>query len=283
MPLLPKQVPIALLAGKGELPRTLVHVFQSQNRPFVILAFQGQTEDGLVKDTPHIWLHMGEIGKALTYMKENHIQEVVMAGAISRPAMSEIRPDWEGIKWAAKIGSKAWGDDNLLKLVIGMIEERGYYVVGSDNILSDLLAPEGLLTSDEPDEQAWRDVGRGIEVLSALGPVDVGQAVVVQEGLVLGIEALEGTDGLIERTKTLQRPGLGGILIKIAKRQQEQRVDLPTIGLETIRKAAHAGLRGIAVEAGRTLILNRDELLKLAQKKGLFVVGLTSAQCHAHL
>ena len=279
----PKQVPIALFAGRGDLPRTLINVFQSQNRPFVVLAFKGQTEEDLVKEVPHLWLYFGEAGKALRYINENHIQEIVMAGGISRPAYSEIRPDWEGIKWLAKIGPKALGDDNLLKLVIGMIEERGYHVVGPDDILADLLAPEGLLTSHELDEQAWRDIGRGVEVLSALSPADIGQAVVVQEGLVLGIEAIEGTDGLIDRAGALQRPGLGGVLVKIAKRQQEQRVDLPVIGEETIHQAGKAGLRGIAVEAGRTLILNRQETLRIAQDKNIFVLGLASARCHKSL
>lgn len=205
-----KNSPIALLAGKGDLPRLLISIFQSQNRPFVILALKNQVDQDLVKDVPHLWLHFGEIGKALGYLKENHIQEIVMAGGMTRPALSEIRPDWEGIKWLAKIGTKALGDDHLLKLVIQMIEEHGYHIVGPDDILADLLAPEGLLTSCEPDEQAWRDIGRGIEVLSALSPADVGQAVVVQEGLVLGVEAIEGTDALIARTGTLRRPGSGG-------------------------------------------------------------------------
>jgi UDP-2,3-diacylglucosamine hydrolase len=284
LPVVLSNVPIALFAGRGDLPHTLIQIFQKQKRPFVILAFQGQTEKSLVEHLPHIWLHFGEIGKALRYMDENHIKEIVMAGAISRPVLSEIRPDWEGVKWLAKIGSKALGDDNLLKLVIGMIEKKGYTVVGPDDVLEDILAPLGPLTSLEPDEQAWRDIGRGIEILCALSPVDVGQAVVVQEGLVLGIEAIEGTDALIERVGPLHRPGgLGGILIKVAKSQQEQRVDLPTIGETTILKVLQAGLRGIAIEAGRTLFLNREKTLKLAQEKGLFIIGLTSTQCRTFL
>lgn len=277
------QAPIALLAGRGDLPRILINVFQSQKRHFVVLAFKGQTDEALLKDVPHLWLYFGEAGKALAYLKENKIQNIVMAGAITRPALSEVRPDWEGVKWLAKIGTKALGDDNLLKLVIQLIESRGYQVVGPSDILTDLLAPQGLLTSIEPDDQAWRDIGRGVEVLSALSPADVGQAVVVQEGLVLGIEAIEGTDALIARAGTLKRPGLGGVLIKTAKRQQEQRVDLPVIGLETVKNAIKAGLRGIAIEATRTLILNREEMIKLAQERGLFIVGLASAQCHRNL
>ncbi|MBY0500948.1 MAG: UDP-2,3-diacylglucosamine diphosphatase LpxI [Alphaproteobacteria bacterium] len=280
---LPNKVPIALLAGRGELPHLLVDIFQSQNRPFVILAFKGQTEEDFVTNLPHTWLHMGEVGAASAYLKQNKIKEVVMAGAISRPALSDVRPDWEGIKWIARIGTKALGDDNLLKLIIGMVEEQGYRVVGADTILSDLLAPEGVLTALKPDEEAWRDIGRGVEVLSALSPVDVGQSIVVQGGLVLGIEAIEGTDALIERAGSLHRPGLGGILVKTTKRQQDVRADLPTIGTKTIQKVALAGLRGIAVEAERTLILNQKEVLNLAQQKDLFIVSLPSSQCHKSL
>jgi DUF1009 family protein len=279
----PNNLPIALFAGKGDLPRTLIDVFQSQNRPFLIIAFRGQTEEILVKNLPHTWVSFGEVGKIRKYLDENKVKEIVMGGTISRPAMSEIKPDWEGVKWLAKIGVKALGDDNLLKSIISMIEEQGYRVVGPDTILGDLLAPEGVLTAAEPDEQAWRDIGRGIEVLSALGPVDVGQAVVIQEGLVLGVEAIEGTDALIKRAGDLRRPGLGGVLIKVAKLQQEKRVDLPTIGLKTIHTATKAGLRGIAFEAGRTLFLNQNEAIQEANEKGLFLLGLSRSQCHTKL
>jgi DUF1009 family protein len=277
----PKHPPIALLAGRGDLPRLLIKIFQSQKRPFVVLAFHGQTEEDLVADVPHLWLSFGEVGKALRYAKENHVEEIVMAGAMTRPALSEVLPDWEGVKWLAKIGTKALGDDKLLKHVIEVVEANGYRVVAPDDILGDLLALEGTLTSYEPDEQAWRDIARGVDVLSALSPVDVGQAVVVQEGLVLGVEAIEGTDALIKRVGPLQRPGPGGVLVKLAKHQQEQRVDLPTIGPNTIRAVAQAGLRGIAIQAGRSLLLNRAETIKLAQEKGIFLVALGAAQCHS--
>lgn len=279
----PSNLPIALFAGKGDLPRTLIDVFQSQNRPFIVIAFKGQTEEALVEDLPHAWVSFGEIGKISKYISENKVKEIVMAGTMSRPAMSEIKPDWEGVKWLAKIGIKALGDDSLLKSIISMIEEQGYRVVGPDTILNDLLAPEGRLTTSVPDEQAWRDIGRGVEILSALGPVDVGQAAVIQEGLVLGIEAIEGTDALIKRAGDLRRSGLGGVLIKVAKLQQEKRVDLPTIGLETIYSATRAGLRGIAFEAGRTLFLNQKEAIQEANQKGLFLIGLSSSQCRVKL
>lgn len=277
----PRQLPIALLVGRGELPRVLVEVFKSQKRPFVVVAFKGQAEEEFVERLPHVWIHFGEVGKALKYFEEHHIKEIVMAGTMTRPSIRGLRPDWEGVKWLAKLGKNALGDDNLLKFLIGMVEERGYVVVGPTDILKELLTPEGVLTSIEPDEQAWQDIGRGIEVLTILSPADVGQAVVVQEGLILGMEAIEGTDGLIERVSSLKRSGLGGVLVKVAKAQQEQRVDLPTVGIQTIKKAVKSGLRGVALEAGRTLMLNREEMLKLAQDEGLFVLGLASTQCHS--
>lgn len=280
MPLAFNHPPIALLAGKGDLPHLLINVFQSQQRPFVVLAFKGQTEEDLVKDVPHLWLSFGEIGKALDYTSQHKIKEVVMAGTITRPTMREILPDWEGVKWLAKIGTKAFGDDNLLKVIVELLEKYGYRVVGPEDILKELLSPEGLLTVSKPDEQAWRDIGRGIEVLSALSPADVGQAVVVQEDLVLAVEAIEGTDAMLTRAKALKRTGLGGVLIKIAKRQQDQRVDLPTIGPETIRRVAEAGLRGIAIEAERTIIIKREETISLAEEKELFLLALEPTQCH---
>lgn len=274
VPSVHSDVPIALLSGRGELPRKLISIFQSQNRPFVVLAFNGQTEESTVAGIPHLWLNFAEVGKAIKYLRENNIKQIVMAGAMSRPAMSDMRPDWEGVKWLAKIGRQGLGDDGFLKAIISMIEDRGFQVVGPDDIVSDLLPTEGNLTEIEPDEQAWDDIKRGVEILNALSPVDVGQAVVVQGGLVLGIEAIEGTDALIERAGALQRSGPGGVLIKMPKQGQESRVDLPTIGVDTIKKVSEAGLRGIAVRSGKTLIVDSAAVIQLANEKDVFVIIL---------
>ena len=271
--------PIALVAGRGILPATLVDVFRSQNRPFVILAFNDQVDPAFVSGTSHIWLSFGEIGKALNYMKMNGVKDIVMAGTMTRPRMSDIHPDWVGVKWMAKIGVRSIGDDGFLRAIIGMLEEQGYRVVGPDEIVEDLLSSKGDLTALSPDEQPWGDIDRGIEVPDALSAIDVGQAVVVQDGLVLGVEAAEGTDGLLRRVKDLQRPGRGGTLIKMAKRNQESRADLPTIGPETVKAAQAAGLRGIVIEAGSTLLLNREETVQLAEKAGLFLYGFKHTQC----
>jgi DUF1009 family protein len=155
------------------------------------------------------------------------------------------------------------------------LEKEGFCVVGVEDILgSSILAPVGIIGRYKPDEQAEKDIARGIEVVKMLGMVDVGQAAVVQEGLVLGVEAIEGTDALIQRAALLRRTGKGGVLVKIAKPKQEKRVDLPTIGVKTIEEAAKAGLQGIAMEGQATLLADRAEIVRLADAANLFLIGL---------
>ena len=168
------------------------------------------------------------------------------------------------------------GDDGLLRSVIRMLEEEeGFRVVGVDDILGDIMAPRGALGNFETDAAAERDIGRGVDVVRALGAVDVGQAAVVQDGIVLGVEAVEGTEALLRRCASLRREGPGGVLVKLSKPGQEQRADLPTIGIDTVRQAHEAGLRGIAIEAERTLIIARDRTIEEADAAALFLVGLS--------
>jgi len=159
--------------------------------------------------------------------------------------------------------------------VFGELESEGFHVVSVDSILADALAPAGPLGTLRPDAEAEADITLGVKAALALGALDIGQAVVVQQGLVLGVEAIEGTDALIERCATLSREGPGGVLVKGAKPGQERRADLPTVGPRTVTRAQAAGLRGIAVEAGATLLLDRDEMAATADRAGLFVIGVT--------
>jgi DUF1009 family protein len=169
------------------------------------------------------------------------------------------------------------GDDRLLGVVVQELEGEGFRVIGVDDVCRNLLAPEGPLTRARPDGVAGRDIALGIEVARRLGELDVGQAVVVQQSHVLGVEAAEGTDALLRRCAGLRREGPGGVLVKVKKPQQERRADLPTIGAETVRGAAAAGLRGIAVEAGHTLVVDRRRTVEDAAAAGLFIVGVVAA------
>jgi DUF1009 family protein len=265
---------LGIIAGGGALPGLLVSACQSAGRPHFLLGLTGFAEDARLPRAADSWIRLGEVGKGFDTLRKAGVEEVVMAGAVKRPGFSELKPDLKGAAFLARVAGRALGDDGLLTAVIAEIENEGFRVVGVDGILSDLLAPEGPLGRHQPDETARADIARGLVVAKALGATDVGQAAVVQQGMVLGLEAAEGTDAMIARCTPLRREGPGGVLVKVKKPQQERRADLPTIGKTTVLNAAAAGLRGIAVEAGHTLIIDRAAVAAAADAAGLFVVGV---------
>jgi hypothetical protein len=200
----------------------------------------------------------------------------MLAGPIKRPSLTSLLPDKRAREGLARAGKKAaLGDDGLLSAIIKELEEReGFKVIAIEEIMAEMAARAGLYGACEPDDLAKGDIQRGVEVARALGKLDVGQSVVVQQGLVLGVEAIEGTDQLLARVKDLRREGPGGVLVKLAKPQQERRADLPTIGPRTLKGAAAAGLSGIAFEEGAALIVDEEECVARADKTGLFMLGL---------
>lgn len=275
---------LGLFAGQGELPQKIItHCYETSISLFLV-AFEGQTDPALVdfhrnKNGTHIWTHFGAVGEILHYLKTNNVTHIVMAGGMRRPAWSDIKLDWKGTQWfakmgLAKMGMGAAGDDGLLSQIEKLLEEEGFEVLSATDILNDLLASEGILGSYQPDEVDWHDIVRGREVARLLGAGDVGQAVVIQEGLVLGVEAIEGTESLLSRCAALRRQGRGGVLVKMAKPNQSRNTDLPTIGVDTIHQAKVAGLRGIAIEAGSTQILNKDAVIQAANAAGLYIIGI---------
>jgi DUF1009 family protein len=207
-------------------------------------------------------------------LRENNVGELVLAGGIRRPSLTALRPDWRAAKLFARIGYRALGDDGLLSAVVSELEREGFRVIGPDQLLASALIPEGPLGKIHPDMQSGADIERGLRVARMLGALDVGQAVIVQQGLVLGVEAIEGTDELIRRCAPLRREGMGGVLVKVEKPGQERRADRPTIGPCTVLLAAETGLRGIAIEANGTIVLDRHEVIRAADAAGLFVVGV---------
>jgi len=252
----------------------LIDACRGAGRRFFVVCLKGHADPGLAEGLPHVWLPLGAGARLKEIFRSEQIEEVVMAGRVRRPSVLEIKPDWFTLKILAKIGMNSLGDDGLLRAIGKVFEDEGLRVVGIHEILSGLLAPEGILTKTKPDAEAWKDINRGIEVAAALGRADVGQAVIVQQGIVLGVEAIEGTDALIARCAGLRREGHGGVLVKLAKPQQDDRFDLPSIGPGTISAAASAGLSGIAVQSGRSLIMEREKTIAAADNAGLFVAGL---------
>jgi DUF1009 family protein len=265
--------PLGILAGGGTLPRRVAEAAAAQGRPVFIVAFTGQFDPATVAGFPHISLRIGEAGRILSEMRKAGVVDLVMAGGVRRPSLSELGLDWRGVQLFARIGAGALGDNGLLAAIGRELEREGFRLVGASEILAGGAVAAGVLGQQHPDEQARSDIAHGVLVARALGVVDVGQSVVVQQGLVLGVEAIEGTDALLRRVGPLRRDGLGGVLIKIAKPQQDRRIDLPTIGPATVALAVEAGLRGIAVEAGSTIILDQAATVAAADEAGLFIIA----------
>jgi DUF1009 family protein len=267
---------LGVLAGAGELPLRVIAAARALSRPVFVLAFEGSADPAVVAGLPHAWVRLGAAGEAMRILRENGVVDLVMAGAVHRPTLAALRPDWRAAKFYARVGLKALGDDGLLRAVISELEGEGFRVLSLDSLLGDALAPQGVLGAVVPDAVAEADIARGLAVARALGALDIGQAVVVQQGLVLGVEAIEGTDDLIARCAAFRREGPGGVLVKIAKPQQSRRADLPTVGPRTVDAVAATGLRGIAVEAGSTLLLDRAAIVAAADAAGIFIVGIAA-------
>lgn len=267
---------LGIIAGGGSIPALLVRHCQEQGRDFFVLAIEGNADKSFFSgDIPHQWIRIGQAGTGFKRLAEEKVQDVVMIGTIRRPSFFDLMPDLRTTAFFAKIGTKALGDDGILRALVKEIESEGMAVKGVHEVMPDILVKSGVLGKHKPDKQALADIERGIEVAAELGKLDVGQAVVVQQGLVLGVEGIEGTDELIRRCQDYKRKGVGGVLVKLRKPQQDMRIDLPTIGTRTIERAHETGLRGIAVHAGNGLIVDETEVIKLADKYGLFVIGVT--------
>ena len=269
-----RQPKLAVFAGSGDLPGRIIGACRDSGRDVFVVAFEGVTDAAAIGDAPHAWVRLGAIDKTISLMREAGCEDVVLAGPVGRMSMSSFRIDRRGLKALMRHGMGAMGDDKLLSLIVAELEGEKFRVVGIDDILADLLAPAGPIGTLVPDAAAQADIDAGVAVARALGTHDVGQAVVVQQGVVLGVEAAEGTNALLARCAELRYDGPGGVMVKLKKPGQERRADLPTIGLRTVEAARVAGLVGIAVEAGGSIVVDRGVVGRAADAAGLFVVGI---------
>ena len=265
---------LGILAGSGPLPARLLSACQESGRDVFVVAFEGLSDSQEVMVTPDAWVGVGAVDRTIRLLHQADVEEVVLAGPVPRPSLRTLNLDKRALKALLGFRRRSLGDDKLLSLIVRELEGDGFRVVGVDSILMDLLAPLGPIGSVEPDDDAWADIAIACRAARALGVLDVGQAAVVQQGIVLGLEAVEGTDALLARCTTLRREGPGGVLVKLKKPGQDRRVDLPTIGPRTVERARAASLQGIAVEAGASLIIERAKVAQDADAAGLFTIGI---------
>lgn len=259
---------LGIIAGAGDLPRQLIAACIAQGIEPFLICFKGQTPEDLPGDHPHIWTTLGAAGKIIGYFKNHDIHDLVMIGKIKRPTLSDVSPDWKGAQILARIGMKAMGDNSLLSLLKEELETQGLKVRGVQEFCPDLLVGQGALGVHKPLDKHQDTINVGLAASQDLGARDVGQSVVVRNGAVVGSEDEKGTDALIKRCTG------GGILVKTCKPQQDKSLDLPTIGLETIKNAHESGLCGIILQADNVIMVDKQDVIAYADRHNMFVVGV---------
>lgn len=272
---------LGIAAGSGPLPEALAEAALAAGRDVFIAGIEGAAGKGIER-FPHAWVRIGAMGEFLRLLKENGCEDIVLIGGVKRPSLAAIFPDKTGRQLMPRLAR--WlmqGDDALLRGLAEYFEkEHGFRVIGAHEVAGELLAPEAVLTRAVPTAEQEADIDIAIRAALAIGALDIGQGAVACRGVVLALEAAEGTDRMLERIATLPQEMRGhddaraGVLVKLSKPGQERRVDLPTIGVQTVENVAAAGLAGIAVEAGGALIVDGEAVARAANKAGIFVAGL---------
>ena len=251
-------------------------------KPF-LFAIRGFCDPEQVSKYPHHWIALGQVGRLTRLMRSEGCRDIVFIGGLVRPALSDIRLDWGTLRVIPQIArAMRGGDDHLLRGIGRIFEQHGFRLVGIKDVAPELLMPQGAITQRAPDDDMNADIAKGRELLLALGPYDVGQAVVVIDGHAIGVEDIEGTDGLLARVARLRDEGRirakagRGVLVKAPKINQDLRFDLPTLGPKTVEGLVAAKLAGVGIVAGQALIADPQTMIARADKAGVFVVGLSA-------
>ena len=271
--------PLAIVCGSGSLPLEAAREARKNGRePFLVgLAGSAGRE---IESFPHLWVRLGEVGKLFSALQSRKVEDVAFLGAVTRPDLGDLLPDWGAVLRAGEIAKLfRGGDDTLLRGVARLFEAEGLRIVGPRDFAPGLLAPRGEIVGPAPEEAHLADIAFGARLLEAMSPFDIGQGAVVADERALAVEAAEGTDRMLSRVADLRADGRlrlkgkAGVFVKAAKRGQDVRLDLPAVGPATIAAAKRAQLQGLAVAAGEVLIADRAAFVKAAEKAGLFVFG----------
>jgi hypothetical protein len=264
--------PIGLIAGNGTFPLLFARTARQQGLAVVAVAHEGETPPQLADCVDHCtWIKVGQLDTLIRTFQAHGVRRAVMAGGIRKAALMEhFAPDERAMRFLARL--TRWSDDTLLRGVAEELESEGIAVVESTLFLAALLTPAGPLTTRQPDADQWRDVEYGLAVAKGIGAWDVGQTVVVKSRIVLAVEALEGTDAALRRGGELAHGG--AVAVKVSKPGQDLRFDVPAVGPATVAVCRAAGIAVLALEAGRTLLLERETLLQAAAAADLAMVGV---------
>lgn len=278
----PAHDPVAIICGGGSFPAAVADAVLRRGRRPVMFGIKGWADPKVIELYAHHWIAIGQAGRFFRLARAEHCREVLFIGTLLRPALTQIRLDWQTIRLLPRaIRFFRGGDDRLLSGVASVAEAGGLRVIGVQDVAPEILVPQGVLGRCQPSNRDKADIARALALIAAMGPFDVGQAAVVADNHVLAVEAAEGTDNVLARIAELRRqgrvttpPGVG-VLVKAPKPGQDRRFDLPSIGPRTIENVARAGLAGVAVTAGSTIIAEAAEVAAAADREKIFFVGMT--------
>ena len=273
---------VGLIAGGGDLPRAVAQSAKAAGRAVFVVPLVGSVTEDWINGFHHEFLSPGEPGRIIKAMKAHGVTQVLMCGRVDRPKFNELKLDAKGMLLLPRaIAAAKKGDDALLRFIVGICEDEGLAAISVAEAAPGLVCAEGALGRVTPDVDHRSDIAAALRIVHALGALDVGQGAVVCDGLALAVEAAEGTDAMLERIPALRESLRGtagkprGVLVKALKPTQDAKTDMPVVGVQTVRNAAAAFLAGIALEAGKSLVLDRDAVRAEADRLGLFVVGIT--------
>jgi len=273
---------IGVIAGGGNLPLNVVAAARERDELGKIIVLEGFAEPDRFSDASV--LSLGQFGRIVKALRRAKCTHVCFSGIVDRPDFKRLKPDLKAVRHLpGTIRAAAQGDDALMRHVLGLFEQEGFEVISPQEVCADLMLGEGVIGAVPLTDAHRTDALKACETAAAIGTLDIGQGAVVARGVVLAVEAQEGTDAMLDRVAELPEALRGiygarvGVLAKLVKPTQDTRVDLPTLGPETVRRAAAAGLAGIVAEAGGAFILDREETIAAADAAGLFIAGLPKA------
>jgi DUF1009 family protein len=262
---------LGIIAGNGVYPRKLADAaHKSGIKRIVAAAFTGETDPAIAQHVDLVeWLRVGQLSKLLNFFRQQKVHQAIMAGQIAPRNLFDLRPDWKALLLLAKL--KQRNAESIFRAIADELARADVDLLPATTFLEDSLAPAGLIAGRELSRREKEDVDLGWNAAKEIARLDIGQTVIVKNGTIIAVEAFEGTNDAIRRGGALA--GKGAVMVKVAKPNQDMRFDVPVIGVETIRTAAEAKLRVIAIEAGKTLLLEREEIVDLAERNKISIVA----------
>jgi len=262
-----------ILAGGGKLPFIIYNsLIQNKKNVYLIGIKNNFNSNYKIKNFSEVKL--GSLGKIIKILKKNKINKLIFAGSIKRPSIKDLSLDFKAIKLISEVKPESFGDDKLLKVISKYFEKIGYKFVKWNNYCPQLFSNSNYLTYSRPSKIALENLNKGLKIFRSYSKLDIGQSMVLQNKLILGLEAVEGTDNLIKRCYMYKKNGEKGIVIKLKKYNQDLRFDLPTIGVNTIKLIIKYNFEGIFIQKNYCLIIDKKKVIDIANKNNIFIAGI---------